>query len=217
MAKTRSPRIYRYVVKTDRGTAPRPFGRLCSLAICKPMIRKHAEPGDWVIGLRSGSPRLVVYAMEITDKLGFAEYWEGFPERRPGAGREFPDNLYRPHGLGFKQEKNDIHTTKHQDTDLSGKFVLLSKRFWYFGREAPAICDELSHLIHRGIGYTYSGANPGDIAGLKKWLGKKSPGVSGEPLNAPDGWAWTEFSELRDKLAAPSRGGATRAKASGSC
>lgn len=43
----RDPRIFRYVVAYDYGTAPRPHGAVCSLAICKPRIRAAARLGDW--------------------------------------------------------------------------------------------------------------------------------------------------------------------------
>ena len=32
----RQPSIFRYIVAYDYGTAPRPYGGVCSLAICKP-------------------------------------------------------------------------------------------------------------------------------------------------------------------------------------
>ena len=46
-------RIFRYVVRFDSGAAPNPFGGWCSLAICKPGIRRTAGVTDWIIGLRS--------------------------------------------------------------------------------------------------------------------------------------------------------------------
>ncbi len=46
-------RIYSYVVRYDSGFAPNPFYGYCTLATCKPDIRRGAEVGDWVVG--SGS------------------------------------------------------------------------------------------------------------------------------------------------------------------
>lgn len=51
--RAREPNIFRYIVAYDHGTAPRPYGGVCTLAICKPTIRKAARVGDWVIGFRS--------------------------------------------------------------------------------------------------------------------------------------------------------------------
>jgi len=63
------------------------FGRLCTLTICKPAIRRNAQIGDWVI--RTGSKNIklkdgkiydfsdsIVYAMKITDRKTLNEYDE---------------------------------------------------------------------------------------------------------------------------------------------
>ena len=44
-------RVYMYVVDRDFGFAPNPFHGVCTLATCKPAIRKGARVGDWVIGM----------------------------------------------------------------------------------------------------------------------------------------------------------------------
>jgi hypothetical protein len=41
-------RIYSYVVRYDSGFAPNPFYGYCTLATCKPDIRRGAEVGDLV-------------------------------------------------------------------------------------------------------------------------------------------------------------------------
>lgn len=40
-----------YILKHDSGFAPNPFYGFCTLATCKPEIRKQAEVGDWIVGL----------------------------------------------------------------------------------------------------------------------------------------------------------------------
>lgn len=47
------PRLFSYTIPIDDGSAPNPFRGMCSLAICKPGIRRTAEEGDWVAGLGS--------------------------------------------------------------------------------------------------------------------------------------------------------------------
>ena len=49
--------IYSYVVARDYGFAPNPFYGCCTLATCKPIIRRMAQVGDWVIGTGSKLPR----------------------------------------------------------------------------------------------------------------------------------------------------------------
>jgi hypothetical protein len=44
-------------VARDYGFAPNPFFGVCTLATCKPKIRKAAAIGDWVVG--TGSSRLM--------------------------------------------------------------------------------------------------------------------------------------------------------------
>lgn len=47
------PRLFTYTIPVDDGAAPNPFHGMCSLAICKPGIRRVAQPNDWVAGLGS--------------------------------------------------------------------------------------------------------------------------------------------------------------------
>lgn len=41
---------YSYVVARDYGFAPNPFNGILTLAACKPVIRKGADVGSFVIG-----------------------------------------------------------------------------------------------------------------------------------------------------------------------
>ena len=71
-------KLYSYVVASDSGFAPNPFWGYCTLATCKPAIRRKAEKGDWIIGASStrnvGHGRLI-HAMKITESpLSFDEY-----------------------------------------------------------------------------------------------------------------------------------------------
>ena len=71
-------KLFSYILARDFGFAPNPFYSICSLATCKPIIRKKAQIGDWIIG--TGSKQLncenkLIYIMEITDKVTFNQYW----------------------------------------------------------------------------------------------------------------------------------------------
>ena len=72
-------KIYSYVVRYDSGFAPNPFGKYCTLATCKPRIRKKAQIGDWVIGTGSvenvGNNKLM-YAMKVKEIKSFEQYWK---------------------------------------------------------------------------------------------------------------------------------------------
>jgi len=96
--------IFSYIVSSDSGFAPNPFWNYCTLACCKPVIRRTASVGDWIVGL---SPKAlgndIVFAMKVTEKMTMADYWKdkrfrnkkvkmksADPIRRRG------DNIYQP-------------------------------------------------------------------------------------------------------------------------
>src|SRR5713226_6667476 len=72
--------LYSYRLRFDYGAAPNPYWRICTLAICKPAIRRTAKVGDWVVGLGSKNSPIgdistrMVYAMKVTRVLSFEEY-----------------------------------------------------------------------------------------------------------------------------------------------
>jgi hypothetical protein len=102
-----------YVVDRDLGFAPNPFHRYCSLATCKPRIRNKAAVGDWVIGM--GGRRLkatgrCVFAMKVTQKVTFNQYWHSpeFNDKRPVRNGTVVmmvgDNIYHQDGDGNWQQ-----------------------------------------------------------------------------------------------------------------
>jgi len=72
------PRLFSYCVDYDLGSAPNPFWGVCTLAICKPKIRRAAKREDWIVGTASKKfgkhAGFVIYAMKVTDKKKLAEY-----------------------------------------------------------------------------------------------------------------------------------------------
>ena len=178
--------IYRYVVRHDGGSAPNPFGNWCSLAICKAPIRRMAQEGDWIIGLRSRSVDHVIFAMRIEERLCFSKYWtdQRFVSKRPN-NNPYSDNIYRPDANGsLVWENNDVHHKGHKDDDLGGKHVLVGSEFWYFGDQSPRIPDELMHLIHQGRNYSvHKNRKDTDLDVLQKWLSKWKPGIHGKPID----------------------------------
>ena len=99
--------LFSYVVRYDSGFAPNPFHGLCTLATCKPGIRKHAKVGDWILGVGSNGRDIrrgdhVVYAMRITETMTTTEYWndQRFEKKKPSLNRSWVaasgDNIYEP-------------------------------------------------------------------------------------------------------------------------
>jgi hypothetical protein len=162
--------LYSYIVKHDTGFAPNPFFGYCTLACCKPGIRRTAKEKDWIVGL---TPKVdgntIVYFMEVNETLGFDEYWhdQRFKGKRPtiGAGiaSKCGDNIYQPsrnHSFGYRQlpsTHSKPQFTKHEDPerkehDLGGEQVLVSSNFAYFGSKALPLPPELNAL-KIGIGH----------------------------------------------------------------
>jgi len=88
--------LFSYILRYDSGFAPNPFGRACTLACCKPTIRRTASPDDWLIGTTPApNAGRLTYAMRITQALTFDHYWDAHPEKRPSSDPR-GDNIYRP-------------------------------------------------------------------------------------------------------------------------
>jgi hypothetical protein len=166
-------RVFIYVVDRDFGFAPNPFHGYCTLATCKPRIRKYANVGDWVIGMggsRLRSTGRCIYAMRITEIITFSQYWASpvFLDKRPvrnGSSRMMVgDNIYYFDAQSNEWHQADSHHSNpdgsvnqhnlHTDTDTSDK-VLISRHFLYFGIEAPEVPNELLDAIGYKNGRNY--------------------------------------------------------------
>jgi len=161
------PTLFSYRIRYDVGSAPNPFWGLCTLAICKPGIRRVAKEGDWVVGTGSvNSPAgdasgKVVYAMRVTQKMTMKEYdrftrsklsrkiplmTSADPRRRSG------DSIY-DFSTSTTTLRPSVHGEGNKETDLSGKCVLLSDHFFYFGDRPVALPEELLGIVKKGPGH----------------------------------------------------------------
>jgi Nucleotide modification associated domain 2 len=166
---------YSYVIPRDFGFAPNPFGQYCTLATCKPGIRKMANVGDWIFGTSSiagnRKPKLI-YAMKITEKTNFNSYYNDprFQRKKTvinGSHKKmYGDNIY--HYTEIKDDKkqwmqDDSHHSYaegktnyynlERDTSTSDA-VLVSDYFFYLGSGAIDIPEEIqSEFCKIGPGY----------------------------------------------------------------
>lgn len=95
-------RVYSYVVARDFGFAPNPFHSWCTLATCKPEIRKTEQVGDWIIGTGSATKSRAgraVYAMRVAEILTFEQYWKDprFLRKAARPARQPQDRVRRQH------------------------------------------------------------------------------------------------------------------------
>lgn len=145
------PRLYTYVVLHDSGFAPNPYHGYCTLACCKPLIRKYARPGDWIMGggaATKGRGLRVVYLMQVSEALTFEEYWDDprFKAKKPCIDARCEDfvgdNIY-PDAIGTQQlpsMHSEAGCSPCEDDmcrDLSVDRVLVGERFVYWGDDGP--------------------------------------------------------------------------------
>lgn len=158
-------KLYSYVIPRDFGFAPNPYFDYCTLATCKPRIRKCAQIGDWIAAFGSASTPIrekMIMLMQVEETLSFDEYWqdERFICKRPvsnkGIKHMYGDNIYHHVGTDWVQEWSH-HSLEDGSTNYSNlnrdtqtDRVLIAREFYYFGRDAIAIPYEFDLLIGRG-------------------------------------------------------------------
>lgn len=155
--------MHSYVVARDYGFAPNPFYGFCTLATCKPKIRKTAKVGDWVIGTGSrtrGREGCMVFAMQVTDTVQFEEYWEDsrFQQKKPsmrGSKKQaFGDNIYYRDKATRVWHQVDSHHSYPDGTpneanvtnDTQADRVLISDDYVYWGGSGPALPERLRNF-----------------------------------------------------------------------
>lgn len=156
-------RFYSYVVPRDYGFAPNPFNGICTLATCKPKIRKKAAIGDWIFGTGSvigGYKNRLIYAMKVTKKISFNDYWSDprFHTKKPimrscSLKKMYGDNIYCHDGRKWYQADSH-HSLKGGEVneynlkrDTSVDAVLISEEFYYFGKSAIEIPTQLIQKV----------------------------------------------------------------------
>jgi hypothetical protein len=156
---------------------------MCSLAICKPGIRRVAKKGDWVAGLGSKdapsgnlSGRLV-YAMRVESVLSLQEYDElaatEWPHRipdvdSPDLAERLGDCIY-DYSHGIPKQRRSVHGPGNVETDLSGENVLISRDFYYLGNRAIQLPSHLLPICHQTQGHR-SDSNAPYFDSFVTWL-----------------------------------------------
>lgn len=196
-------KILTYVVFYDIGFAPNPYFGYCTLATCKPIIRKSAEIGDWVMGTASTrffpNEQRLLFAMKVTEKLTFNEYWDSpkFERKKPVMNSSlkstFGDNIYyfdedsetwaqadSRHSLE-NGEINEIHLRR----DTMSDNVLISDHFYYFGDSSILIPEKLSNYFSKTQGQKYIRCEI-EISEVIEWLESQvtGTGIHGFPIQA---------------------------------
>ena len=182
--------LFSYIVKYDSGFAPNPFGGICTLACCKPVIRRTAQIGDWIIGTTPAPrPGRLVYAMRVGRGLTYDYYFNDprYENKKPGVDNPRGDNIYSPTNGELQQLPNPAHDERHETGDLSTNRVLISDVFFYFGKEAPTIPKRFQHIVHTTQGHKRIRSRDrgyDKATEFIRWLeGEYKPGIYGEPAD----------------------------------
>ena len=149
--------LFSYIVRYDSGFAPNPFHGYCTLATCKPLIRKRAQIDDWLVGTGSNARSIrrggyLVYAMRVTEILSTEEYWadQRFKDKKPSLYHNWMaasgDNIYELLDTSQWQQLGSYHSREdgspnqdHIARDTRVQRILISDDFVYFGGEGPRL------------------------------------------------------------------------------
>ena len=162
-------RLFSYVVRWDHGFAPNPFYGVCSIATCKPDIRRAAKLGDYVLGTGTAGRGLsgkAVFLVRVGEIIAFDEYWSDvrfmrkIPVMNGSLQQRFGDNIYHREGSKWIQadsrhsrvgSRPNVMNLK-RDTGKTDS-VLLGTEFTYWGGDGPSIPGRLSEFIHSTPGH----------------------------------------------------------------
>ena len=192
--------IFSYVVEHDLGFAPNPFHGVCTLACCKPRIRKKAQLGDYVLGLGAVKPKLqghITFWMRVDEILTFDEYWSDtrFRRKKPIlAGTtylRYGDNIYHRDGEEVFHQEDSFHSLEggnlsagdlRRDTGTTEK-VLIGREFAYWGRSGVKLPNQLKCFVISGPGHK-SNFSEEETERFMGWLaGHPGRGYLGEPAH----------------------------------
>ena len=179
-----SNKLFSYTIPYDDGAAPNPFWNICTLVICKPVIRRTAEVGDWIVGLGSKNSPMgdlsekIIYIMLVTKKISMREYnnycKQYLPNKIPDIQnqdqrRHVGDCIYDFSVSNEGKLRPGVHTEENRPTDLRGKNALLSSHFYYFGDNPIDLQPQFHSMIKSNQGHK-STANDPVKYNFIKWL-----------------------------------------------
>lgn len=177
------PSFYFYKLTADNNGAPcvDEDAKLLSLAICKPMIRSTAQPGDWIFGFAANSlyrDNRLLYVACVTCKEKNGAYYTAPKYAQRG------DCVYEKQGDHFVWREGALHHgPSHLAHDLGNyphydkAHVLLGTDFRYFGKNGSAEYKSRFPLIKQavetlGVGHRvkHNKALREQLQELKNWL-----------------------------------------------
>lgn len=193
--------IFRYVIDHDMGFSPNPFHGVCTLANCKPAIRRTAKLGDFVLGFGSANSGIryrLIYWMRVGRILTFDEYWNDpeFERKKAvvnGSHLKFHgDNIYHSDALGGVIQEPSFHSLPDGNANLrnvnrdtgSTNRILIGDIFGYYGKLAISVPDEISNIVAVGRPTRRNASEELKVAVVDWLMHHTEMGFRGEP----SGW-----------------------------
>jgi hypothetical protein len=192
--------IFCYVIEHDLGFAPNPFHGVCTLACCKPRIRRRAKLGDYILGMGAVKPKLqghLTFWMRVDEIKTFDEYWRDprFRRKRPvltgTTYLRYGDNIYHRNGGEVFHQEDSFHSLEdgslssgdlRRDTGTTEK-VLIGREFAYWGRAGTKLPDQLKCFVISRPGHKANFSEE-ENARFMAWLaGHPERGYLGEPAH----------------------------------
>ena len=192
-------KLYSYIITHDTGFSPNPFWGWCTLANCKPGIRRTAQLGDWIVGLSpKATGNRVVFVMKVDEILDYAHYFldSRFKNKKPDYTKGMViykngDNIYKPLCCGKFKQLPSMHSNGKKEnpvtkkSDLCGKNVLVGKTFYYLGGTGPELPAQLNELkVGRAYKNKFSEETISDFLEL---ICSRPRGVIAPPTKWPPG------------------------------
>lgn len=212
-ATNRPQRLYRYVIDHDKGFAPNPFFGVCTLACCKPDIRKHAVLGDMIVGFgpkKYGLGGRIIYWMTVSEIIDFETNWNDprYHKKRPQMGGSlslcFGDNIYHrcPEDETWIQEQS-FHSDENslkglgnlkRDTGTTEN-VLIASQYSYWGGSGPTTPSRFRSIIKEGRGYQFNVDDENLKNDFIEWLlSMPDRGFKNDPAD------WSHDKQIRQQL-----------------
>jgi hypothetical protein len=194
-------KLYTYCIPYDNGSAPNPYWGICTLVICKPVIRRTAQIGDWIVATGSKNDHSlgnisdkIVYAMKVTDKKTMRKYdeyckenlKEKIPDMISGDFKKRRGDCIYDYSSGNEKplQRKSVHNKDNVPTDLGGEYALLSNHFYYFGSEPVEMPEQFKEIIHNQQGHK-SNANDRYKDEFVLWLEKEHKEKLNNPVQIP--------------------------------
>jgi hypothetical protein len=140
--KKREAKLYSYILACDVGGAPCAEDGCLTIAICKQVMRRNAKVGDTIVGIsgyKLGKKKKIIFIATITKMVTMEEYGDS-----PRS-----DSIYTS---DLKLKPNPFHDCTNYKRDVSGKNVIISTDFIYFGKKNIVVPKNLQGIIP-GRGY----------------------------------------------------------------